>query len=136
LTRKEPQEHTLEFLLGFDGVMYVFEAGYWAKFEVRRGDETEERPHGLRYSFTLHDPAGERLLGFDNAHSVPALGSRFAARPTAHDHWHRTGDDAGRPYEFVDAEKLICDFEREVGRILSGLGVSADPTDLKKQGSD
>ena len=125
-------EHTLEYLLDFDGVIYIFEAGYWAKFEISRGGETEERPHGLRYSFTLHDPAGQRLLGFDNAHSVPALGSSFAASPVAHDHWHRTADDPGRPYSFVDAETLICDFEREVDRVLSERGMSPEMKDMKK----
>jgi hypothetical protein len=33
---------------------------------------TRERRHGLRYSLTLHGPGGDRLVGFDNAHSVPA----------------------------------------------------------------
>jgi hypothetical protein len=31
---------------------------------------TPERPHGLKYSLTLHAEDGARLLGFDNAHRI------------------------------------------------------------------
>jgi hypothetical protein len=31
---------------------------------------SEERPHGLDYSITLHGNENERLVGFDNAHAV------------------------------------------------------------------
>jgi hypothetical protein len=51
-----------------------------------------------------------RLVGFDNAHGVPATGSRFKRRPKTSDHWHRTEIDPGRPYRFKDAETLIDDF--------------------------
>jgi hypothetical protein len=39
-------------------------------------------------------------------------------RQTASDHWHRTEDDAGRPYRFRDAERLLDDFFDEVERVL------------------
>ena len=74
-------------------------------------------------SFTLHAPDGARLVGFDNAHGVPARGSRFGRPPAASDHWHRTGDDPGRPYAFKDAETLLQDFFREVRRILTDRGI-------------
>lgn len=83
-----------------------------------------ERPHGLSYSFTLHAPNGARLVGFDNAHAVPPKGSRFKHRPDTRDHWHRTEDDPGRPYEFKDADSLLQDVFREVRRILKELGIS------------
>jgi hypothetical protein len=70
-------EHELAYLLDFDDTQFLFEEGYWVKLEVRRTDPTPQRPHGLSYSFTLHDPDGQRLLGFDNAHSVPPLGGRY-----------------------------------------------------------
>lgn len=79
----EQPEHTLEFLLDFDGRVHWLESGHSIKFEIRRVEPTPERPHGLRYSLTLHDPEGNRLVGFDNAHSVPQSGSRFKARPDA-----------------------------------------------------
>ena len=117
-------EHTLEFLLAFDGRVHWLEQGYWLKFEIRRVEPTTERPHGLRYAFTLHGPEGRRLVGFDNAHGVPAAGSHFKERPAAVDHWHRTETDEGRPYAFVSAEQLVADFFAEVRRALMERGVS------------
>lgn len=117
-------EHTLEFLLAFDGRVHWLESGHWIKFEIRRVDPAPERPHGLRYSFTLHDPQGNRLVGFDNAHGVAEPGSRFKASPEAVDHWHRTQDDEGRPYAFKDADTLLADFFREVRRVLAEQGAS------------
>jgi hypothetical protein len=65
-------DHGLEFLLAFNGRIHHLEKGYWLKFEIMRVETTAERPHGLSYSFTLHAPDGTRLVGFDNAHNVPA----------------------------------------------------------------
>ena len=90
-------EHTLEFLLAFNGRVHRYTGGYWLKFEIARVTPSEARPHGLDYSFTLHGPDNRRLIGFDNAHTVPAKGPRFKTRPKAMDHWHRTETDKGRP---------------------------------------
>jgi hypothetical protein len=73
-------EYGLEFLLAFDGRIHHLEEGYWIKFEIERVKAAKERPHGLAYSFTLHAPDGTRLVGFDNAHAVSAVGGRFASR--------------------------------------------------------
>ncbi|MEA3035064.1 MAG: hypothetical protein QOH04_823 [Sphingomonadales bacterium] len=116
-------EHSLEFLLAFDGRVHFLAGGYWTKFEIRRGEKTVQRPHGLSYSFTLHNASGKRIMGFDNAHAVPGPGSRFKKVPETHDHWHRSEDDKGRPYAFTSAEALIDDFEREVRRILADRGI-------------
>ena len=131
-------EHTLEFLLAFDGRIHHLERGYWLKFEIKRTVPTPERPHGLRYSFTLHDPNGNRLIGFDNAHGVPAQGSRFKKPSAEHDHWHRTGDDEGRPYQFTTADQLLADFEAEVERVLTERGVEnkvIGDSDITERGS-
>jgi hypothetical protein len=120
----ETQEHTLEFLLAFDGHVHWLEEGYRLKFDIKQVEPTAERPHGLRYSFTLHDPDGNRLMGFDNAHTVPAAGSRFNKRQVEADHWHRTDIDEGRPYPFTDADTLLADFFREARRILAALNQS------------
>jgi hypothetical protein len=66
------RDHSLDTLLELDGVMYtVDDTGCcWVKFEVARIAVSPERPHGLKYSLTLHDEKGTRLLGFDNAHPV------------------------------------------------------------------
>ena len=93
-------EHTLEFLLAFNGRVHRYANGYWLKFEIARVAPSEARPHGLDYSFTLHGPDNRRLIGFDNARIVPAKGSRFKKRPKAMDHWHRTETDEGRLYAF------------------------------------
>src|SRR6476646_7532581 len=71
---------------------------YSLRFAIRRVEPTPSCPHGLSYSFTLHDPHGRRLVGFDNAHRVPAAGGRFKKGSRAADHWHRTETDKGRPY--------------------------------------
>ena len=116
-------EHSLEFLLGYDGREHVLADGYFLRFEVKQVQKSERVPHGLSYSFTLHGPDSKRLLGFDNAHAVRARGNRFLARPVAADHWHRTHDDKGRPYRFESAEKLVADFFGEVERRLDKLDV-------------
>ena len=122
-------EHTLEFLLGFNGHVHHYAGGYWLKFEVGKGEASHGRPHGLSYSFTLHGPDNRRLVGFDNAHGVPAKG-RFKKRPRAMDHWHRTQTDEGRTYAFNDAETLINDFFAEVERVLTERGVPFEVVDV------
>ncbi len=112
--------------MAFDGRRHWYEGGYCVKFGIKRVPPTKERPHGLRYSLTLHGPAGERLVGFDNAHAAAAKGSRYKKRPVAADHWHRTESDPGRPYAFKDAETLIDDFFAEVERALRERGVPFD----------
>jgi len=94
------QEHTVEFLLAFDGRVHWYEDGHCAKIEVKLVAPTAGRPHGLRCSLTLYEPGGQRLIGFDNAHVVAPTGARFARRPASADHWHRTEDDPGCPYSF------------------------------------
>jgi Family of unknown function (DUF6516) len=119
----DPSDYGLKFLLAFDGRIHHLEEGYWIKFEIKRVKAAKQRPHGLSYSFTLHAPDGTRLIGFDNAHRVPATGLRFKRPPQANDHWHRTETDRGRPYQFKDAETLIEDFFNEVERVLNARGI-------------
>jgi hypothetical protein len=116
-------DYGLEFLIAFDGRIHHLEAGYWIKFEIKRVAATNERPHGLTYAFTLHAPDGTRLVGFDNSHRVRVTGARFKRSPKPRDHWHRTKDDPGRPYDFKDADTLLEDFFREIRRVLAERGV-------------
>jgi hypothetical protein len=129
---ESPPEHELAYLLDFDGALYLFEEGYWVKIEVKRVAPTPQRPHGLTYSLTLHEPEGARLMGFDNAHAPPARPG-YKAKPVAHDHWHRTEKDKGQPYEFRSALELVQDFLDEVERILGERGVSAVMVERKDQ---
>ena len=111
----------LEYLLGLDGNIEVQnDAGYWVKMEVSSVDVTAERPHGIRYSLTLHAPDSTRLIGFDNAHSVKPTGSRFkhAGKRFPYDHRHRHALDEGVLYEFDTAYQLVSDFYAEVDRVL------------------
>jgi hypothetical protein len=62
-------------------------------------------------------------VGFDNAHGVLPLGSRFRQADVEHDHWHRTSTDPGRPYAFTTADQLLADFFAEVTRVLDELGI-------------
>ena len=133
--KRREAEYGLEFLLAFDGRIHHLEAGYWLKFEIKRVPASKERPHGLSYSFTLHAPDGKRLVGFDNAHRVPARGSRFNPAPQASDHWHRTEHDRGRPYAFKDVETLIDDFFDEVERVLGGRGIDTSVVEVEERRS-
>jgi hypothetical protein len=111
----------LDYLLGLDGNIEVQnDTGYWVKMEVSSVRVTPERPHGIRYSLTLHAPDNTRLIGFDNAHSVRPLGSRFkhAGRRFPYDHRHRHVLDEGVLYEFDTAYQLVSDFYAEVDRVL------------------
>lgn len=115
-------ETGLDYLLGLDGnIEFQNDAGYWVKMEIFRIAVTAERPHGIKYSLTLHAPDGTRLIGFDNAHGgIKPEGSRFlhAGKKYPYDHKHRNATDAGVLYEFDTAYQLVSDFYAEVDRVL------------------
>lgn len=116
----------LDTLIDLDGVIIEQAGGCWTKFEVRQVQATEEIPHGIRYSFTLHDRHGERLMGFDNAHAVKSRKkSKYQGRKT-YDHRHRHSTDPGVFYEFVDGHQLLKDFWFEVDKTLQALGLQEE----------
>lgn len=121
-------DHGLELLLSYNDTSYEFTSGHSVKFEIYQVDPNEQRPHGLYYSFTMHDPEGKRILGFDNAHPVPHVGSKFIRSPVEADHWHRDETDKGRPYNYVDATTLLLDFFAAVEKKAEELGISNDYT--------
>jgi hypothetical protein len=93
--------------------------GYWIKIEAWRVEVSAQIPHGVRYTLTLHEPYGKRILGYDNAHAVkPPKRFKFAGHRLAYDHKHRHISDKGVPYEFQDAFQLLTDFFQEVDRVL------------------
>ncbi|MHB8950681.1 MAG: hypothetical protein ACYC4S_16725 [Rhodoferax sp.] len=72
----------LEYLRGLDGNIEVQnDAGYWVKMEASRATVTAERPHGIRYSLSLHAPDNTRLIGFDNAQQVRASSMQVKNTP-------------------------------------------------------
>lgn len=92
------------------------DSGFWTKIEVHRVKTSSARPFGLKYSLTLHAPDGERLIGFDNAHSIKPAG-RSKIR-LAWDHCHRCTFDDPVAYEYRGAEQLLNDFYNEVKLVL------------------
>jgi len=116
------QDTGLDYLLGLDGNVEVQnDDGYWVKMEVSRVAVATERPHGIKYSLTLHAPDSTRLIGFDNAHGgVKPEGSHFkhAGIKYPYDHRHRHSKDDGVLYEFDTAYQLLSDFYAEVDRVL------------------
>lgn len=117
------RDDSLDTLLSLDGETFVIDSTgeHWVKFEVRRCDTTTDRPHGLRYSLTLHDKKGARLVGFDNAHAVAGGSGPGAKKPAPHDHTHRLR--TVRPYEYADAASLLTDFWKMVDAVLDEKGV-------------
>lgn len=98
----------LETLLELDGSVLEQEDGFWIKVEVRKVEASEHAPHGIRYSLTLHDKNGARVLGYDNAHAVkPPKKFKFSGRRLPYDHRHRTSGDTGVPYIFESPQRLL-----------------------------
>ena len=59
----------LAYLLDLDGWVSEVGGGFWIKACVNRTEPSNAAPHGISYSLTLHKPNGERVIGYDNAHS-------------------------------------------------------------------
>lgn len=106
----------LETLLALNGEIFPMDGGFWTKFEAWRVEPNAQIPHGIRYSFTLHDRNNTRLIGFDNAHAVKPNKKRFGAHKTTWDHTHRM--NRVELYEFESPEQLLEDFWNEVEALL------------------
>ena len=117
------RDHSLDTLLDLDGTKFfsVEGQGYWVKFDVKRVASSAERPHGLKYSLTLHDPKNRRIVGFDNAHEIAIGSGPGKKKNTEWDHKHRFRTI--KPYDYADAASLLTDFWEEVEGVLKELGV-------------
>jgi len=120
-------------LLDFDRRRYWLVNGWSIRFRIAEIEASTERPHGIKYSFTLHDHDGSRLLGFDNAHGVP--------RKETYDHRH--GFRRSKQlvaYEFRGPDELICDFFAAVEQACAQEGVpvefEADEIELEAEEDD
>ncbi|MBF0383163.1 MAG: hypothetical protein HQL69_19245 [Magnetococcales bacterium] len=111
----------LELLFDLDGTIQEVGNGYWYKVEIKPVQRTPERPHGIDYSLTLHEPSGKRIYGIDNAHPIKASRSPGRKRAKACDHVH-----AGtriRVYEYDSASALMQDFFDGVEQAMRAEGV-------------
>ncbi len=109
----------LDTLLDLDGQIIDQGDGYWVKIEVRKlKGSTDARPHGIRYSLTLHDPDGTRILGYDNAHAVVSNRRGRHSQDHKFDHRHQYGQRDASTYEFANAYQLLKDFFQDVDMIL------------------
>jgi hypothetical protein len=104
-------DHGLDMLLSLDGLEFQFVSGYRVRIAVQRVEATEGRPHGIKYSLTLHDPQDRRICGLDNAHGVRRRRPEF-------DHRHIYGGRRPSPYAYRGPVRLLGDFYAEVERIL------------------
>jgi len=111
------EDYELEVLLSLDGFEFQFAGGYRVKIAAQQTEATKARPHGVKYSLTLHDPESRRIYGLDNAH-----GAR--RRRTEFDHRHVYGRQRVVPYAYRGPIQLLEDFYREVERILHERGAS------------
>ena len=111
---------TLVNLLDLDGIKMVIDKklGLWVKFEASV-TSLSIRSNGIRYSLSLHDQHGRRIIGFDNAHEIEDGAKRMVAPKRTFDHWHFNEHDEGRPYHYVNAGKLMEDFWLEVEKRLT-----------------
>ena len=91
----------LETLLDLSGSIIDQGDGYWIKIDAWKTDfKSKQIPHGIRYSLTLHNSSNQRILGFDNAHSIqPQKNQKYKGRRYEYDHIHKTVNDKGIYYE-------------------------------------
>lgn len=109
--------------LGTQCLVIQEEPRWWVKIEVRQAEPTEEIPHGIRYSLTLHDHHNQRVFGIDNAHAPKTTGrKRYSGVQRVRDHRHTSLDDPGTPYEFSNAGQLLTDFWASVDATLTAHG--------------
>lgn len=108
----------LETLLDLNGQILVQEDGSWVKIEARLVSANDHRPHGVKYSLTLHARDGQRLMGYDNAHAVNRKGKRHVSERVPYDHKHPFESRQPVLYEFSSPEELLNDFFAEVDQVL------------------
>jgi hypothetical protein len=111
----------LQTLLDLHDLQMAIGEGYWVKFEAWLAPPNEHIPYGIRYSFTLHNKYGTRLLGFDNAHAPKVKRRKFAGKRLDWDHKHYRG--VVSDYYFDSAGQLVEDFWTSVNQILCEEGI-------------
>lgn len=114
------QDQGLDNLLDLDGEIFRMSNGYSVCIRVREVTPNFGRPQGVKYSLTLHDQSGYRILGYDNAHAVIPTKKRFACNRTEWDHVHRSNKIV--EYEYESAGQLLEDFWQDVDKMMRRVG--------------
>lgn len=104
-------DFTLDALLQMDGLVYYYPSGFWLKIEAKSMRISNNYPYAVKYSLTLHDPNGNRVLGYDNAHKMPGK-----CIDSAYDHKHKGVRIIS--YKYNSADKLLEDFYNDIELIL------------------
>lgn len=112
------------YLFDIAGTIIDQGGGFWVRIEAWPVTPSDGIPHGIRYSLTLHNADGRRILGFDNAHPTGrrSLGSGGHGNPRPFDHRHRKGRKGAVPYRYRGTYELLTDFFDEVDRTLADGG--------------
>jgi hypothetical protein len=112
-------DYELNTLLDLHGQLIAYDEGYWVKIEAWEVAKSYKTPQGIRYSLSLHDSKGNRILGYDNAHQLKEKGRKFTSnRNRPYDHRHIKGKDFTVVYRFEGPQKLLTDFFNEVNTVL------------------
>lgn len=113
-------DYGLDTLLSLHGTRYEYECGYWYEIIAYQVEASLHRPHGIKYSLTLHDHHNQRIFGMDNAHAPYCPQKAMSrARIQVWDHVHNSMKDKGTPFDFIDAGELMNHFFSAVERIIA-----------------
>ena len=104
-------DYTLETLLEMDGLEYNYPSGHWLKIEARSMRLSSNYPYEVKYSLTLHNYLGHRVMGYDNAHKIPGDNEDLP-----YDHMHRSGRIV--KYQYSSAGQLLADFYASIDKVL------------------
>lgn len=113
------RDQGLDTLLDLHGTIVDQGNGYWIKVEAIVVNVSNDRPHGIKYSLSLHEPSGKRIMGYDNAHALSKKGGRkYSGHVFGFDHRHRNVADKGIKYDFSTPYQLMKDFFGEADKVL------------------
>lgn len=117
MSLKGQKYRELEALLDLDGEVFPMESGHWTKIEARVVAPAHNRPHGIKYSLTLHDRHNKRILGYDNAHAFKSSRRKYGCSVRTWDHKHKR--ENVEKYKFESAARLLDDFWADVDETLA-----------------
>ena len=135
-------EKRRDWILSFDGVIWLYKGGYAAKMEVRLlpSGPSVGQPEGFEYCFTFHEPGidgglGKRIYGFDNSHSPD--------KKPPNDHEHKTvwpkcppgarpRESIGRRVDELSRSKAFDLFPKRVDEILKMLNLPVEVVGQKR----